>query len=197
MSPSFKTLSNTESIERKILDNLLNYGIISKQEFSDDADIIKKRVDYMKSCLRSPDRAANDSLFFIVIPRLSTGEDIDIRNVISEQLFMIDHYLHDRMTQTLVKQLPTSNVIFKNGKYMPLKILNLVDENNFTNVNYSLIKEKFVKGNKEIGLALSDDEMDYLIDAFIGTGKKNNDNITSTSCLFRNPTEAELFMFAQ
>ncbi|CAJ0924665.1 16119_t:CDS:2 [Entrophospora sp. SA101] len=228
---SFKTLSNTESIERKILDNLLNYGIISKQEFSDDADIIKKRVDYMKSCLRSPDRAANDSLFFIVIPRpgtispwsskatdiaymcnlkehvvriergvaywLSTGEDIDIRNVISEQLFMIDHYLHDRMTQTLVKQLPTSNVIFKNGKYMPLKILNLVDENNFTNVNYSLIKEKFVKGNKEIGLALSDDEMDYLIDAFIGTGKKNNDNITSTSCLFRNPTEAELFMFAQ
>ncbi|CAH1758190.1 1819_t:CDS:2 [Entrophospora sp. SA101] len=57
------------------------------------------------------------------------------------------------MTQTLVKQLPTSSVIFKNVKFMPLKILNLVDENNFTNFNYSLIKEKFVKGNKEISLA--------------------------------------------
>ncbi|CAJ0750446.1 2237_t:CDS:1, partial [Entrophospora sp. SA101] len=76
--------------------------------------------------------------------------DIDTRNVISEQLFVIDHYLYDCMTQTLVKQLPTSSVIFKNVKFMPLKILNLVDENNFTNFNYSLIKEKFVKGNKEI-----------------------------------------------
>ena len=44
-------------------------------------------------------------------------------------------------------------------------------------------RDALVVANSEFGLALSDDEIDYLVDAFKG--------------LDRNPTDVELMMFAQ
>ena len=40
-----------------------------------------------------------------------------------------------------------------------------------------------MEANRDFGLALSDDEIDYLVEAFTGLG--------------RNPTDVELMMFAQ
>ncbi|KAG0044990.1 hypothetical protein BGZ89_005807, partial [Linnemannia elongata] len=48
-------------------------------------------------------------------------------------------------------------------------------------------RERLVAANKEL-----DDEIDYLVAAFIGSSK-----LSSDSCLARNPTDVELFMFAQ
>jgi phosphoribosylformylglycinamidine synthase len=44
-------------------------------------------------------------------------------------------------------------------------------------------REALTAANRELGLALSDDEIDYLLDSF--------------SRLARNPTDVELMMFAQ
>ena len=44
-------------------------------------------------------------------------------------------------------------------------------------------RDALVRANRDMGLALSDDEIDYLIESFAKTG--------------RNPTDAELMMFAQ
>ncbi|KAG0332133.1 hypothetical protein BG004_001376, partial [Podila humilis] len=53
-------------------------------------------------------------------------------------------------------------------------------------------RARLVVANKELGLALADDEIDYLVAAFVGSSKMSSD-----SCLARNPTDVELFMFAQ
>jgi phosphoribosylformylglycinamidine synthase len=44
-------------------------------------------------------------------------------------------------------------------------------------------REALVRANAEMGLALSDDEIDYLLDAY--------------STMRRDPTDVELMMFAQ
>lgn len=45
-------------------------------------------------------------------------------------------------------------------------------------------KDNLINANKELGLALDQGEIDYLINAF-------------TDIIGRNPTDVELFMFAQ
>ena len=83
--------------------------------------------------------------------------------------------LHDRMTQRLQFRLPEESEIFSQGQPGKLRTVDLLgplDE----------AKEKLARANKELGLALANDEMDYLAQAF---------------CSTRNPTDVELFMFAQ
>lgn len=83
--------------------------------------------------------------------------------------------VYDRMTQTLFinDSVPKYNDLFEEHEPKPLVHVDIISS-----------KENLIKANKEMGLALDDGEISYLIDAF-----KNNLN--------RNPTDVELFMFAQ
>jgi phosphoribosylformylglycinamidine synthase len=80
--------------------------------------------------------------------------------------------LHDRMTETVLDDLKSASVMFETTEPGELQT-----------VNISGGKEAFIKANQELGLALADDEIDYLFDAYTGLG--------------RNPTDVELMMFAQ
>ena len=91
--------------------------------------------------------------------------------------------LHDRMTQTLLFQLPASEAVFKHGTPAPLTVVDLLTQEH----NVDVAREKLVQANKKLGLALAGDEIEYLIEAFVGSG----------DALDRNPTDVELFMFAQ
>lgn len=81
----------------------------------------------------------------------------------------------DRMTQTLyIEKAPVRDDLFEHHTPKPL-------------VEVDLSKDPQVKlqtANKALGLALDQGEIDYLVDAFVKT-------------IGRNPTDVELFMFAQ
>ena len=81
--------------------------------------------------------------------------------------------LHDRMTESVVRRLEEVARLFERHEPAPLGTVDLLGGG----------REALVRANGELGLALSEDEIDYLAAHYFGTG--------------RNPTDAELMMFAQ
>ncbi|TAL53645.1 phosphoribosylformylglycinamidine synthase [Pandoraea sp.] len=81
--------------------------------------------------------------------------------------------LHDRMTETVVSSREDAYALFED---LPAKPLQTVD---VTGKGRAALED----ANLALGLALADDEIDYLVEAFRGLG--------------RNPTDVELMMFAQ
>ncbi|ALX11649.1 phosphoribosylformylglycinamidine synthase [Burkholderia cepacia JBK9] len=81
--------------------------------------------------------------------------------------------LHDRMTESVVAARDDAKHLFDE---LPAKSLETVDV-------LGVGRGALERANVELGLALADDEIDYLVDAF----RK----------LERNPTDVELMMFAQ
>ena len=85
--------------------------------------------------------------------------------------------LHDRMTETLTPSPPPDpKLIFAEHPPAPLELIDLGSD------PYKALRT----ANKELGLALDDPEIDYLVQAYGPEGQLN-----------RPPTDCELFMFAQ
>lgn len=87
------------------------------------------------------------------------------------------HLIHDRMTQVVSTSLPAAEDVFPPAAPQPdplvtVPILGAADP-----------KAVLEEANARLGLALSDTEIPYLVESFLAAG--------------RNPTDAELFMFAQ
>ena len=82
--------------------------------------------------------------------------------------------LHDRMTESVVEEMAgIENRIFQHGTPQPLSTVDILNGG----------KANLEAANREMGLALSIDEIDYLVENF--------------AKLQRNPTDVELMMFAQ
>ena len=82
--------------------------------------------------------------------------------------------LHDRMTEAAHADAVTAvHALFKSPMPAPLSTVPLLDQGRMA----------LVECNQTLGLALADDEIDYLTDQFLALG--------------RDPTDAELMMFAQ
>ena len=81
--------------------------------------------------------------------------------------------LHDRMTETVIRTPEQSQALFNELSPQPLAFIDIIGGG----------KHALTDANIALGLALSDDEIDYLLDAFNHAG--------------RNPTDVELMMFAQ
>ena len=81
--------------------------------------------------------------------------------------------LHDRMTDSVLPGFDAAGELFRHFAPKPLATVNVLKGG----------KSALVEANSSLGLALSDDEIDYLLDIFTSAG--------------RNPTDVELMMFAQ
>lgn len=81
--------------------------------------------------------------------------------------------LHDRMTQVVLDAVDEAVVLFDTQDPRPVGHVDLLGGG----------RQALVTANTDLGLALADDEIDYLVDAFTHLG--------------RNPTDVELMMFAQ
>ena len=81
--------------------------------------------------------------------------------------------LHDRMTEMALDDVSAASGLFQELDAKPLEYVDVLAGG----------KNALIEANSTLGLALSDDEVDYLVDAF--TAAK------------RNPTDVELMMFAQ
>ena len=91
----------------------------------------------------------------------------------AEQLGRIAALLHDRMTDSVVASRGDAEKLFSTLQAAPMEFVDVLGGG----------RSALEKANKQWGLALADDEIDYLVTAFTG--------------LKRNPTDVELMMFAQ
>jgi phosphoribosylformylglycinamidine synthase len=81
--------------------------------------------------------------------------------------------LHDRMTQTVLRSLQEADLLFQHVTPRPLAEVDVCGRG----------RAAIVEADTAMGLALAEDEIDYLLDWFQAEG--------------RNPTDVELTMFAQ
>ncbi len=95
------------------------------------------------------------------------------RALTAEEHKTVAGLLHDRMTESVLAGFEATSELFRHFEPKPLATVDVLGGG----------KPALVAANASLGLALSDDEVDYLVDIFTTAG--------------RNPTDVELMMFAQ
>jgi len=90
-----------------------------------------------------------------------------------EEVQAVAALLHDRMTETVLRSADEAVRLFDELEGKALEAIDVLGQG----------REALVRANTELGLAMSEDEVDYLFDAFTRAE--------------RNPTDVELMMFAQ
>ena len=123
---------------------------------------------------KATDIAHNCGLDHVVRIERGTAYYIEASESLSEQqLQQVGDLLHDRMVETVLTKLQQAESLFVQHQPAPLTEVDIMTS------GVAALKE----ANISLGLALADDEIDYLVASFQG--------------LERNPTDAELMMFAQ
>jgi phosphoribosylformylglycinamidine synthase len=92
----------------------------------------------------------------------------------SEQLLSLQALVHDRMTESVLTSVLDLANLFSHQAAKPYTTVPVLAQG----------RDALVQANRSMGLALSEDEIDYLLQAF-------------TEQLKRDPVDAELMMFAQ
>ncbi|MGD8927074.1 MAG: phosphoribosylformylglycinamidine synthase, partial [Thioalkalispiraceae bacterium] len=90
-----------------------------------------------------------------------------------EQLDTIAPLIHDRMVEAVLRDFDDAEVLFKQAEPAPFKSVDILNGG----------RKALEVANFDWGLALADDEIDYLVENFTALG--------------RNPNDIELMMFAQ
>jgi len=91
----------------------------------------------------------------------------------AQELDAVGALLHDRMTESVLRNADDAQHLFNELEGKQLESIDVLGAG----------REALVRANTELGLAMSEDEVDYLHDAFTRAQ--------------RNPTDVELMMFAQ
>lgn len=162
--------------EQEVLDRLLTYG--PKQPL-DNRDgvmlLVVPRIGTISPwSSKATDIAQNCGLQ--KVKRLERGVVYYVHGVSvadNEQLALLQEGLSDRMTQTVFLDLQQAEQLFSHAEPKPLQTVLVLTGG----------KQALEKANTDLGLALAEDEIDYLVDSF--------------QQLKRDPTDVELMMFAQ
>lgn len=159
---------------------------------------LAKLLDYGSQAAQEP---LEQALRFLVVPRLGTQSPwsskatdiahncglsqihriergVDYRVALrgtatAEQWDAIGALLHDRMTENVLADTAAASQLFAHHSPAPLGSVDILEGG----------RAALEVANRELGLALADDEIDYLVAAFVELG--------------RNPSDVELMMFAQ
>ena len=133
-------------------------------QIGDYLSLVSKATDILQNCgLTQVRRVERGSLF-----KLCFAGTVD-ETVVSA----LQSQLHDRMTQTVLPGVEHAAAMFVSNEPQPLKSVDLLGAG----------EAALRRANAEWGLALAEDEMDYLAARFTE--------------LNRNPNDVELMMFAQ
>ncbi|MDT8452183.1 MAG: phosphoribosylformylglycinamidine synthase [Gammaproteobacteria bacterium] len=171
----FETLNEDES---SILAKLLQYGPrIEDVECEGALFLVTPRAGTISPwSSKATDIAHNCNLNKIL--RLERGIAFvvacDAGYTLSESdMTAIDDCLHDRMTESVLHDYDEAEALFTHMSPLPGSSVDILGGG----------IEALRSANTELGLALSDDEIDYLVDFY--------------TSIKRNPVDAELMMFAQ
>jgi len=172
--------------ERQVLEKLLTYGpaylgaetnAIDTESVQDSAALFlvvprpgtispwsSKATDIARICgLQQVTRLERGTLFSVH----ATGE------LTPEHCEALLPLLHDRMTQAVFRTLAEAACLFDQLSPAPLCHIDVLGKGSAA----------LIAANLDLGMALADDEIEYLVNSFVNLG--------------RNPTDVELMMFAQ
>ncbi|WP_257456323.1 phosphoribosylformylglycinamidine synthase [Archangium lipolyticum] len=164
--------------ERSLMDRLLEYGPrLARGERRGSLQLViprpgtispwsSKATDIFQNCgLRGVRRVERGIAWWIAD---GAGKPLS-----PGQLARVQPVLHDRMTQAVVGREEDAAILFAAHTPRPLTTVDVLGGG----------RAALATANRELGLALAEDEIDYLVTRFTG--------------LKRNPTDVELMMFAQ
>ncbi|MDH5633266.1 MAG: phosphoribosylformylglycinamidine synthase [Gammaproteobacteria bacterium] len=166
----------TES-EQATLDRILVYGpAMSTEQPAGDCVYVIPRIGTISPwSSKATDIAHNCGL--ASVHRLERGVawymDKSGDALTAEEFRLVAPLLHDRMIEMVTTDLSVADKLFDEQEPAPLRVVPLLERG----------RTALESANTEFGLALSEDEMDYLVANFTRMG--------------RNPTDVELMMFAQ
>ncbi|MDP6415928.1 MAG: phosphoribosylformylglycinamidine synthase, partial [Gammaproteobacteria bacterium] len=166
-----------ESVE---LAELLDYGQPARDENLDDAMSRLVRVVVPRPGTISPwSSKATDILHncgLTQVRRIERGIQFTIaiaQQLDAVELARLDQLLHDRMTQVVLDSTDLADMLFHSADPAPMQSVDILGQG----------KSALIHANSSMGLALAEDEIDYLFRSFSEMG--------------RNPHDIELMMFAQ
>ncbi|GAA5865786.1 hypothetical protein JCM8547_002777 [Rhodosporidiobolus lusitaniae] len=191
-----KVLEDSSSKERQVLETLLKYGDDYALEGTRESVQVALEVGNAPGVIWVVPRAGTISPWSSKatdIAKMCTLDGV-VRRIERGLIFVIKadspqrashlepvaHFLHDRMTQALLDGKPEPRSLFERGSPADLKTIGLSGK------SVADAKEKLVRANVELGLALAGEELDYLVECFLAAAATG-----------RDPTDVELFMFAQ
>ncbi|MBJ7556962.1 phosphoribosylformylglycinamidine synthase [Marinomonas spartinae] len=167
----------TLSVEQQtVLQRALAYGPKSSQVSSSEQSVLvvprlgtispwsSKATDILHNC------------GLTVVSRVERGVEYFIHSAVpltAEELDLLSAMLHDRMTESVLSALSDAADLFSHAEPAPMTSVDVLGGG----------RAALVEANQTLGLALAEDEIDYLVDSFIELG--------------RNPIDVELMMFAQ
>ncbi|MCQ4272615.1 phosphoribosylformylglycinamidine synthase [Pseudomonas kuykendallii] len=160
--------------EEQVLARLLKYGpSVPVQEPSGRLFLCVPRFGTISPwSSKASDIARNCGL--AKIERLERGIAYYVAGELGEaEIEQVAALLHDRMTQLVLGRMEDASNLFSHAEPKPLTAVDILGGG----------RAALEKANVELGLALAEDEIDYLVNAFQG--------------LARNPHDIELMMFAQ
>ncbi|TYP62207.1 phosphoribosylformylglycinamidine synthase [Stutzerimonas stutzeri] len=160
--------------EQQVLARLLKYGpSVPVQEPTGRLFLVIPRFGTISPwSSKASDIARNCGLD--KIQRLERGIAYYVEGDFSEaDAGLIAAALHDRMTQLVLEQFEGAAELFSHAQPKPLRAIDVLAGG----------RAALEQANVELGLALAEDEIDYLVTSFNGLG--------------RNPHDIELMMFAQ
>jgi phosphoribosylformylglycinamidine synthase len=162
--------------ELRVLEALLSYGPRSSPDAPSGELLLvvprigtvspwsSKATDIAHVCgLDAVRRIERGVAWYLAAPRPLTGDEWQAAAAV----------LHDRMTETVLRSTDDAAALFAHAAPQPLVTVPLAAAG----------RAALTAANAQMGLALSDDEIDYLQDSFRALG--------------RDPTDVELMMFAQ
>ncbi|CAM5505166.1 Phosphoribosylformylglycinamidine synthase OS=Stutzerimonas stutzeri OX=316 GN=purL PE=3 SV=1 [Stutzerimonas stutzeri] len=160
--------------EQQVLTRLLKYGpSVPVQEPAGRLFLVVPRFGTISPwSSKASDIAHNCGLE--KIQRLERGIAYYVQGELSDSdAELVAAALHDRMTQLVLGRFEEAANLFSHAQPKPLTAVDVLGGG----------RAALEKANVELGLALAEDEIDYLVQAFTGLG--------------RNPHDIELMMFAQ
>ena len=164
--------------EKDTLEKILHYGPKAQVlDFKDNSIITIPRPGTISPwASRATDIANHCGLYDIKRIERAVAVYIELKNgaLLSEdQKKVLALYLHDRMTEVSIFNLDDAKALFSHLAPKPIQYAEMLEHG----------KKILNDFNKNLGLALSEDEIDYLFNYF--------------TSIKRNPTDVELMMFAQ
>ncbi len=190
-----KLLTELQSIEpaiKAVSARFIHFVDIDHDLNDSQSDILKQLLSYGSA----PTGVSLSGMRLLVVPRSGTISPwsskateiarrcglFEVKRIERGIEYILDGYtpssasikalLHDRMTQTVLDG-DIEPELFALHQPKPLLTVEIITQG----------RDALVSANTELGLALSDDEIDYLTESFQALG--------------RNPTDVELMMFAQ
>ncbi|MGH0034214.1 MAG: phosphoribosylformylglycinamidine synthase [Myxococcota bacterium] len=164
-----------DEAERRVLERLLHYGPRARVRTLEGQRFLvvprpgtispwsSKATDIAHICGLAAVRRLERGILYTVS---GAGSDAGERRAVAA-------LLHDRMTEAVLDHPDEARVLFERAEPRPLASVDVLGAG----------REALVQADKDMGLALAADEIDYLVESF--------------QRLARNPSDVELMMFAQ